>query len=141
VNAQNQFGGNVAAPSSDAASSAAPGAVVHAYYRALNDKNVSLAIPLLSDTVVLEFSQPYGDGTLEYKGVQAVERFLEGNMQRSFSLNIQEMTVNGDRVEYTIAEWLNPRIVGPTGPFPSISRYIATVRDGKIQFIIQYPVD
>ena len=51
------------------------------------------------------------------------------------------MTVSGDRVEYSVTEWLDPRSVGPSGPFPTISRYVAIVRDGKIRSLVQQPVD
>lgn len=141
VNAQIQSGGPGAAPFSAAPENAGSGAVIQAYYRALSSKNVSLATPFLSDSVVLQVSQPYGNGTLEYAGIKAVQHYLEGDMRRINSLTIQEMSVNGDRVEYTVAEWLDPRSVGPLGPFPSVNRYAATVRDGKIQSITQRPLD
>lgn len=141
VNAQDLSGGVTAAPSSSANKNVEPSAVVQAYYRALNSKSVSLATPLLSDTVVLKLSQPYGDGSMEYAGIEAVQHYLEGDMRRILSLTVQEMTVKGDHVEYSVVEWLDPRSVGPTGPFPSINRYSAVVRDGKIQSIVQLPLD
>lgn len=141
VNAQIQSGGPGAAPSSAAPKNAESGAIVQAYYRALNSRSVSLALPHLADTVVLKVSQPYGEGVLEYTGIQAVQHYLEGDTRRINSLSIQEMTVNGERVEYSVAEWLDPRIVGPAGPFPSNNRYYAIVRDGKIQSIVQRPLD
>lgn len=141
ANASSVFGGAGSAPSSAAAKGAEPGTVVQAYYRALNSKTVSLATPFLSDTIVLKVSQPYADGALEYTGIQAVQHYLEGDMRRIHSLTLQEMTVNGDSVEFTVAEWLDPRSVGFAGPFPAINRYLAIVRDGKIRSIVQRPLD
>src|SRR6187431_3212058 len=66
------------ASSASAAKAADSGAVVQAYYHALNSKNLPLAFTQLSDTVALRVSQPYGDGTLEYAGIEAVQHYLEG---------------------------------------------------------------
>ena len=90
---------------------------------------------------MLKVSQPYGNGTLEYAGIELVQHYLEGDLQIVNSFYLHDVAVNGDRVEYTLTEWRDPRMVGPTGPFPMINRYIATVRDGKILSIVQRQVD
>jgi hypothetical protein len=119
------------------AAGAEPEAVIREYYRAVNAKTLSVAVPLLSDAIVLRVNQPYTSGYLEYAGIEDVQRYLDADIMRVNYAYIQNISVRGDMVEYTLTEWHNPRIVGPAGPFPAVNRYTAIVRDGKIVSIIQ----
>lgn len=122
------------------ASQMEPREIVTAYYAALNARDMETALNLLPDDVVFYTFKPNAAGRIErieYAGIEAAQNLLEYDRSR-LSRHLDQIKVNGDVVEYTLTEWLNPRIVGMNVKQPFVLHYTAQVRGGKILTITQH---
>lgn len=117
-----------------------PATVISAYYSALNARDMETALNLLPDNVVFHTFRPNARGQLErveYNGIEVVQNLVIGD-RAVLSRHIEQLTVNGDTVEYTLTEWLNPRLVGMNISQPFILHCTAQIRDGKILSITRH---
>ncbi len=112
-----------------------PLATVKGYYSALQNKDIETALQFLADDVVLLKTETPGGFSETVQGVQAVRNALAYSNVLSFAA--EHFQANGDKVTYTMTEWLDPRIVGPNYPQPHKSNLVAVVADGKIVSITE----
>ncbi len=117
-----------------------PATVIAAYYTALNARDMETALNLMPDNVVFHTLRPNARGEMErveYNGIEVVQNLVVGD-RTVLSRHIDQLAVNGDTVEYTLTEWLNPRIVGMNTSQPFILHCTAQIRDGKILSITRH---
>jgi hypothetical protein len=115
------------------------GTVVQNYYAALNGAGLDRAIDLLPDDIVIEFQLLPTTEHVKYSGIEAVQVWLE-NDHTVLSRSLGEILVKGDTVQYTLTEWLDPRIVGPGATQPRVTHWTAHVLRGKLISLIQDPL-
>lgn len=115
------------------------GTVVQNYYAGLNGAGLDRAIDLLPDDVVVEFQLLPTTEHVKYNGIEAVQGWLE-NDRTVLSRSVSEILVQGDTVQYTLTEWLDPRIAGPGATQPRVTHWTAHVHRGKLLALIQDPL-
>jgi len=104
--------------------------VVKAYNSAVQRKDLEKALGLLSYDIVLVDLKPAPCTSEVFGGMQTLEGLLESSKILSFSVG--DWKVEGNKVNYALSEWFDPRIVGPNYPQPRHSHLIAVVENGEI---------
>lgn len=112
-----------------------PRAVVKGYYAATKAKDIETALTFLADDIELVQINPAPYSATTVKGVQAAKHALESSEVLSFY--VEDFRADGNKVTYSMTEWLDPRRVGMNYPQPRQSRLTAIVLGDKIVSITE----